>query len=291
MIRSLGPPDSKTPGNVGDIYQDIATGTLYRCLDITTPPTEQQFIEVVSRSAGTIYEWAPYVEEDTLAKFIEVRDGAYLFYQSNNTPVFPINPAYITRCTTLSNAFYNNRFDVVPDLDLPNVTDLENAFNGCTNLVTVGKLNTPALTSFTRAFSGCTSLSSIESIDLRNVANGSRDGDYEFTGCTSLTYVGLRNIQCGLNLSACTLLTTECLIRIIYETCKAPTLSRYMNLGTANKDKLADVYVRLITVTDAMREEDDLIDLKKPFELCQSTDEGAMLILDYLDNDLNYTIM
>jgi hypothetical protein len=53
-------------------------------------------------------------------------------------------------------------------------------------------------------------------------------------------------------------------------------------MASYNIDKLASVYVRLIEVTDEMRSEDDLVDEKKPFEVCNSTDEGAMLITDYV---------
>lgn len=43
-------------------------------------------------------------------------------------------------------------------------------------------------------------------------------------------------------------------------------------MGTANKAKIADTYVKLL--------EDDGTG-KHPFEVCESTDEGAMTIEDY----------
>lgn len=36
--------------------------------------------------------------------------------------------------------------------------------------------------------------------------------------------------------------------------------------------------MKTITITDEMRAEDEYIDEKMPFEVCESTDEGAMLI-------------
>ena len=34
MIRSYGPPDSGTPGNVGDLYIDAKTEEMYRCVKV-----------------------------------------------------------------------------------------------------------------------------------------------------------------------------------------------------------------------------------------------------------------
>ena len=57
---------------------------------------------------------------------------------------------------------------------------------------------------------------------------------------------------------------------------------RTLTVGFVNLEKLENIYVRTIAITDEMRAEDDLIDEKLPFEVCDSTDEGAVLISDYI---------
>jgi hypothetical protein len=85
------------------------------------------------------------------------------------------------------------------------------------------------------------------------------------------------------------LLTVDSLTHLIYELIKQSS-SRTLTVGTANLAKLAGVYVKAIDITDEMRAEDDLIDEKKPFVVCESTDDGAMLITDYASTIKNWTI-
>jgi hypothetical protein len=51
------------------------------------------------------------------------------------------------------------------------------------------------------------------------------------------------------------------------------------------------VYVKTVEITDEMRAEDDLIDKKHPFEVCESTDEGAMLIKTYASSVKGWTML
>ena len=89
------------------------------------------------------------------------------------------------------------------------------------------------------------------------------------------------DIQVGSGETWGHLLTEESLIHLVKElrdTGSAKTLT----VSTPSLEKLSSVYVRTIDITDEMRAEDDLIDEKLPFEVCESTDEGAMLITDYV---------
>lgn len=88
-------------------------------------------------------------------------------------------------------------------------------------------------------------------------------------------------LQVGSGSSWGHLLTVESLIHLIKEL-RQTTRSLTLTIGNVNLEKLANVYVRLVEITDEMRAEDDLIDEKLPFEVCESTDDGAVLITDYV---------
>ena len=72
----------------------------------------------------------------------------------------------------------------------------------------------------------------------------------------------------------------DCLIQIISELIKPSSGTKTLTMGTANKAKIADTYVKLL--------EDDGTG-KHPFEVCASTDEGAMTVEAYC-NSKNWTL-
>ena len=165
----------------------------------------------------------------------------------------------------------------IPELDTSNVTTMMKMFYGCTALTTIPELDTSNVTDMNSMFSGCTALTTIPELDTSNVTNM-----WEmFYGCTALETCLLKNIKVTVNLSYNPLLTLDSLIHLIKELCNTGS-SKTLTLGSTNKAKLSDTYVKLVTITDEMRAEDDLIDEKLPFEVCESTDDGAMLITNYV---------
>ena len=157
---------------------------------------------------------------------------------------------------------------------------LNGLFYNCTSLTTVPLFDTSKVTDMNSMFYGCTSLTTVPLFDTSKVTNMSS----MFDRCTSLTECWLRNIKTTLQVGSGTsyghLLTLDSLIHLIYE-CRDTGSLKTLTVGTANLEKLANVYVRTIPITDEMRAEDAYIDEKLPFEVCESTDEGAMLIVDY----------
>lgn len=67
------------------------------------------------------------------------------------------------------------------------------------------------------------------------------------------------------------------------------TIQQYLNIGSSltltigpyNIKKIENTYVKLIEITNDMYYEDNNVYEKLPFEVCESTDEGAMLITEY----------
>ena len=169
----------------------------------------------------------------------------------------------------------------VPLFDTSKGTNMESMFNGCTALTTVPLFDTSRVTNMGYIFKKCTSLTTVPSFDIRRVTEAS----YMFMDCYALTEIRIRNIKTNLQVGSGTsyghLLTVDSLVHLIYEL-RDTGSSKTLTVGNANLEKLANVYVKTIEITDEMRAEDDLVDEKLPFVVCESTDEGAMLITDYV---------
>ena len=375
MIKSYGVPDKHTPGNIGDIYQDLSTGNLYRCSAVITNPIEYQFMDIYAKSPKTEYDWNELLKEDTLKAFLDVRGYKYLFYNCYSLTTVPQldtsnatdTRGMFSRCTSLTTVpqldtskdtnmfcmfeqctslitipqldtskvtnmsmmFYNcNSLTTIPQLDTSNVTDTSNMFNYCTSLTTIPQLDTSKVTNMNNMFQSCKSLTTIPQLDMINVTSAKsmfydcnslttipqldtskvtkmnnmfqnckslttiqqldminvNSTSSMFYNCVKLTNLSIKNIkvdlQVGSGISYGHLLTVDSLLGLCKELITASS-SKSLTIGSANLNKLANVYVKRITITDEMREEDPLIDQKIPFEVCNSTDEGAVLITNY----------
>lgn len=183
-------------------------------------------------------------------------------------------------CSNLQS--FNNNFDTY------NVTTLTNMFARCEYLteLDVSSFDTRNVTDVSSFIYYCLKLKTIiGSIDLINTTN-----TYNmFYYCINLENVTLKNIKVSLQLGRSTSwgtkLTNETLINTIQElwdnTDNALGGSRTLTLSTTSTNNIANIYVKLIDVTDEMRAEDEYIDNKKPCVVCESTDEGAMTLTEY----------
>jgi hypothetical protein len=171
-------------------------------------------------------------------------------------------------------------------LNIENSTSLNLFANSNKALKTVSLIGGTKCTNYSSAFSGCVALETVGVIDVRSVTGASYLSGI-FNNCTNLTNLTIKNIQVNLTIGSGTtyghLLTLESLLNTIQELwIRTGTQARTLTMGTANIAKLENVYVKLIDITDEMRAEDEYIDNKAPFEVCESTDEGAMLITEYV---------
>lgn len=229
---------------------------------------------------------------DKVAMWIELHDGvaAHMFYQSKCESVdeyfYGADTSGLKKTSQMF--YYCQKLTSVPFLNTSNVTSTSNMFKGCSKLAYVPLLDTRKSTSFSSMFDGCSSLAVIPPIDLRSAdINSSSSYTSMFNGCIAMTECFLRNIAVGkLQISNGTsyghLLTLENLLSLCKECLKHSYMSGTLTIGTPNLAKLEGIYVKLIDITDDMRAEDDLIDEKYPFVQCESTDEGAMTIQDYM---------
>ena len=208
------------------------------------------------------------------------------YYCSSLTTI----PSFDTSSVTdMINMFYNcSSLTTIPSLDTSSVTDMSDMFFECRNLTTIPLLDASSVTRMTRMFYNCFSLTTIQSLDISSVTRT----DKMFYNCSSLTECGIRNIQTSLIVGSGSsyghLLTVESLVHLINELRNVGS-SRVLTVGSVNLEKLANVYVKTIEITDEMRAEDKFIDQKSPCVVCESTDEGATLIKDYAKTK-NWTI-
>lgn len=163
-------------------------------------------------------------------------------------------------------------------INCANVTSLDSLFYMCEETEEICPIiNTENVTDFSNMFLSCGKLTNIPPIDIRNATKvGSM-----FGSCYALESVILKNIKVSIDVRYSTNLTVDSLVGLCYELINTGS-TKTLTIGNTNLNKLANVYVKSIPITDAMRAEDDLIDDKMPFVRCESTDSGATKITDYI---------
>lgn len=183
-----------------------------------------------------------------------------------------------SKATNMSNMFYRcYALETVPLLDARNAIYLGSTFTDCRKLTTVQLINTSNVKNFDSTFYNCSSLTTIQQLNLINATNTSS----MFSRCTNLTNLDLLNIQVNLQIGSGTswghLLTIDSLVNTCKE-CIKQSESRTLTVGTANLEKLANVYVKFVDPTQTTIP----VGSKGDVVVCESTDAGAMLISDYM---------
>ena len=208
-----------------------------------------------------------------------VTNMSYMFSGcSNLTTISQLDTSKVTNMSSMFNNCY--KLTTIPPLNTSNVTNMSNLFGGCSNLTTIPELNTSNVTNMRRMFNYCPELTTIPLLDMSSCTSAND----MFGGLKKLTYLKLLNIKISLKIGSGTssghLIEKDCLIQIISELIKPSSGTETLTMGTANKAKIADTYIKLL--------EDDGTG-KYPFEVCASTDEGAMTIEAYC-NSKNWTL-
>lgn len=210
------------------------------------------------------------------------------FQQCKNLTNLNVSNWDTSACETMRAMFYICQRLLSIDLssfNTSNVTEMCYMFKDMYKipLIDISNFDTRKVKDTTYMFSECRELVQIlGSIDMVSVVNAGS----MFTNCYKLTDVTLKNIKTALQIGSGTtyghLLTLDSLLNTIKELWNMTgSSSKTLTVGSANLEKLANVYVKLIDITDEMRAEDEYIDNKLPFVQCESTDAGAMLISEY----------
>ena len=262
--------DTRSVTNMNYMFSNCGNLTTIPQLD-TSSVTNMSFMLVNCSSLTTI----PQLDTSSVTSMSSMFSNC-----SNLTTIPQLDTSLIT---SMNDMFYGCKsLTTIPQLNTSLVTNMNNMFLGCKSLTTIPQLDTRSVTSMNTMFQNCSSLTTIPQLDTRSVTSMGN----MFYGCKSLTNCYIKNIKTALTIGSGTtyghLLTVDSLLYIIKELVNTGS-SKTLTMGVANTEKLSNTYVRLIDITDEMRAEDDLIDSKLPFEVCESTDEGALAILtDYV---------
>lgn len=246
----------------------------------------------------------------------EVENMSYMFGGLSSIQSLNLSNFNVENVTTMSNMF--NSCKKLTSLDLsnfktPKLKSMDSMFKWCENLqslnlsnfntenvtsmqtmfqynrqltsLDLSSFNTSKVTNMGDMFFDCGLLTDIYGVlDLISVTSLSR----MFDSCDALTTMTLKNIKktgltIGSGTSYGTLLTLDTLINTVKELWdySSGTTTYTLTMSTPSKTALAEVYVKLITPTAEQIEADPNIVNKMPCEVCESTDEGAMLITDY----------
>ena len=160
----------------------------------------------------------------------------------------------------------------IPELDTSKGIIFDSMFNSCIALTSIPELDTSKGTNFNYMFKDCSSLTSIPKLDLNKCA----DCSSTFMNCYKLENLYLYNIRRSITIGSGTsyghLLTVDSLVHTIKELCTVKS-KKTLTMGSANLAKISSLYCRVLDDTDE----------KKPMELCESTDEGAMTLTKYAE--------
>lgn len=203
----------------------------------------------------------------------KITDASYLFYDGARIDSMEQLISAFHDVKTLNYAFYKCQVETVPDFDTSKCENFWHAFEQCSNLKVAPNLDTSNGTTFNNIFSKCSNLTTVNRLDL-NKATTSGSTTNLFGNCNKLTDLYLYNIRYSITIWSSTgstsTLTDESLIHTIKELCTV-TSSMTLTMRTVNVQRCSMIYCKII---------DDTTE-KKPMELCESTDEGAMTLVDY----------
>ena len=247
--------------------------------------TEENIKEGVS-ILGKVGTFKGGSSESTLKKLLDAKKSAiYLFsgYRGTSIDGF-INYSDTENVTDMKYMFSQNIYlKTIPILDTNKVTDMVQMFYQCEQLQSIPQLDTRNVVYMSMMCYWCYKLETISSLNMINV----RSAGSMFTNCSKLTNLTLLNIKVDLQIGSGTdwghLLTLESLINTIKELVNVGA-SKTLTMGSANLEKIANVYVKRTTTGDipTCLSDNSNIDLAKaPCEVCESTDEGAMTLEDY----------
>lgn len=209
----------------------------------------------------------------------KVEDMQEMFASSSNLTSVPLlDTSNVTNMIRIFN--YCGSLLTVPQFNTSNVTKMAYAFNSCSSLTEIPQLDTSKVENMASTFAGCRNLVTIPKVDLASATNVSS----LFENCNQLTNLIVLNIKLNLTIGSGGsgywdygyLLTLDSLINTCKELINVGS-ARTLTMGTINLNKIANTYVKFTDSTQTSI----ATNTKGNVVVCESTDEGAMLLSDY----------
>ena len=193
------------------------------------------------------------------------------------------------KATTMAYMFYQCTGFQILDLSKLKSSTIKSMgamFQGCSNVTKIDLSGLQQLKAqyFQNMFDSCTQLKEVVGcIDLEKASNVTsivnKTGNLE-----KITFKNIKKaLTIGSGASYGANLTLDTLINTIKELWdySSGTTKYTLTMSTASKELIANTYVKLVDVTDEMLAADPNAANKLPCVVCESTDEGAMLITSY----------
>ena len=184
--------------------------------------------------------------------------------------------------TNMSSAFEScSAITTLPKFNTSKVTNMSSMCRYATSLKEVPELDTSKVTGISYIFDGAKQLEKIGGLNLKSISSSSNMNS--IVNSPVLTNVKITNIPYSLKIRSGTsyghLVVVDDLINLCKECIKDQYNIQYtLTLGSANLEKIANVYVKFTDpaqTTISRGEKGDVV-------VCESTDEGAMLISEYM---------
>lgn len=196
-----------------------------------------------------------------------------LFYRYKGYNVDYIANLDTSNVTTMDQMFYEcSNITTIPQLNTSNVRNMNYMFYNCTSLTAVPQLDTSNVTQTDYMFYTCSRLTTVPQLDVSNVFSM----NYMFLQCYALKSILMYGMKYSFNISNSysTHFEASDLVTIL-SNCQVLTSSKTLTIGSTNISKLNDVYVKPTGV--------ELYEgiTCNPCVICESTDEGAMLAVNY----------
>ena len=216
---------------------------------------------------------------------------AYMFGNCYNLTTLDLSNFDTSKVTNMEHMFWDCHLLTTLDVsnfDTSNVTNMDYMFSGIgVTTLDISSFDTKNTIRMQSMFGGCQELITIKgTIDLYS-ATKTYSLPNIFNNTKALTGVTLKNIRISLQIGSGTtyghLWELPYLVNAVKECWENPDDQNpnTLTIGGANLEKIANVYVKLITPTAEQVEADPYINFKLPCEECDSTDEGAMTLTAY----------